>query len=158
MRTQQLLTQEIPHLLQYPLVHYSIRKRLPTVANMCDASNPHSPTEFQIHFSIFLQFMPSSPSSLFRFPFQTLVSTSHLLSAWHMTSPLVPPPFCEDIQITKLCLQQICPIPATSSLLWPNIPKRHKTNLLVTSHTYDYSLSTRICDESQWIFGSYITH
>jgi hypothetical protein len=146
-------------------VHYSTHKTLQTVIIMSDVSNPHSPTEFKIHFNIILTSVPVSPSCLFRFPNQIVVCTSHFFHTWHVPRTLHPP-FCHLNNVLRKHTNKV-PLQFYPTLyhLIPIITKhskRHQPNPC-SSHNVrykwnTYSLCTRICDGCKWTSRSFITH
>jgi len=83
-------SQEIPHILWNPKVHFRIYKCPPPAPILCHLDPVHTPKSFlKIHLNIILQHTPGSPkwSLSLRFPYQNPVNASPLPHTRYMTRP-----------------------------------------------------------------------
>ena len=147
-------------------VHYSTHKTLQTVIIMSDVSNPHSPTEFKIHFNIILTSVPVSQSSLRLYhPRGACLSSGFPIKFWHAlpisstrgTCPahfilhfVTSITFYENIQAKFLC-NSVQPSTTSSLGHQPNPCSSHYVRYIRNT----YSLCTRICDDCKWISRSF---
>ena len=118
-------SQEIPRILWYPKVHYSIDKFPPPFPNLNHLDAVHTPTShFQkIHLNIILPSMPGPPLSL-RFHHQNdspLTHTRYMPRPSHSSRFYHPTILGEEYRSLSFSLYNFLHFPVTSSLLGPNI-------------------------------------
>jgi hypothetical protein len=93
-RRRTTTSQEIPHIIWYPKVHYRVHRSQPHVANLNQIHSVHTTASyFFIHFNNIIPSMAehSKRPRSFRFSNQHPISISHLFHACHTPCPYYSP-------------------------------------------------------------------